>query len=113
MFHAGGRGGDRRSGRTGSALACDGGSCSVDLIDKPYNLDTGMTSRSISFENPTGEPGQGGKAASNLGPGRKGSPSRTIKPGETVDLCDIQGPGLHPAHLDDHRCASRRSCVRW
>ncbi|MCX7426373.1 MAG: DUF2961 domain-containing protein [Planctomycetia bacterium] len=66
---------------------------SVDLIDKPYNLDTGMTSRSISFENPTGEPGQGGKAASNLGPGRKGSPSRTIKPGETVDLCNIQGPG--------------------
>jgi hypothetical protein len=28
-----------------------------------------------------------------LGPGRKGAPSRRIEPGETVQLCDIQGPG--------------------
>ena len=66
---------------------------SIDLIAKPYQLDTGLTSRSISFENPTGAPGQGGKAASNLGPGRKGSPYRGINPGETVQLCDIEGPG--------------------
>ncbi len=66
----------------------------VMLIEKPYNLDTGMTSRSISFENPTGQSGQGGKDASKLGPGRKGSPSRMIKPGETVKLCDIRGPGV-------------------
>jgi len=65
----------------------------ADLIAQPYRLDTGLESRSISFENPTGEPGQGGKAASNLGPGRKGSPMRDVKPGETVQLCDIQGPG--------------------
>jgi len=65
----------------------------VDLAAQPYLLDTGLTSRSISFENPTGAPGEGGKAASNLGPGRKGAPSRQIKPGETVGLCDIQGPG--------------------
>jgi hypothetical protein len=77
----------------GSAAAIVAGDPSVDLIDKPYNLDTGMTSRSISFENPTGQPGQGGKAASPLGPGRKGSPSRKIKPGETVTLGDVQGPG--------------------
>ena len=38
-------------------------------------------------------PGEGGKAASNLGVGRKGAPCRTIKPGETVQLCDIEGPG--------------------
>jgi hypothetical protein len=76
----------------GSALAALA-DMPVDLIDKPYDLDTGMKSRSVTFENPTGEPGQGGKAASNLGPGRKGAPARTIKPGETVQLCDIKGPG--------------------
>jgi hypothetical protein len=65
----------------------------VDLIHQPYLLDTGLTSRSISFENPTGAPGEGGKAASNLGVGRKGAPAKQIAPGETVQLCDIQGPG--------------------
>ena len=65
----------------------------VMLVEKPYSLDTGMISRSISFENPTGKPGQGGQAASPLGPGRKGAPARSIKPGETVQLCDIKGPG--------------------
>jgi hypothetical protein len=63
------------------------------VIHEPYLLDNGLASRSISFENPTGAPGNGGKAASNLGVGRKGSPCRTIKPGETVELCDIEGPG--------------------
>lgn len=65
----------------------------IDLVHQPYLLDTGLLSRSISFENPTGAPGQGGKAASDLGVGRKGSPFREIKPGETVQLCDIEGPG--------------------
>ncbi|HEY5911508.1 MAG TPA: glycoside hydrolase family 172 protein [Verrucomicrobiae bacterium] len=60
---------------------------------EPYSLSTGLMSRSISFENPTGEPGAGGKAASKLGPGRKGAPARDIKAGDTVQLCDIQGPG--------------------
>jgi hypothetical protein len=46
----------------------------MSLIQQPYLLDTGLLSRSISFENPTGAPGEGGKAASNLGVGRKGSP---------------------------------------
>jgi hypothetical protein len=73
-----------------SSAAAD---ASADLITKPYDLDTGITSRSISFENPTGEPGSGGKAASPLGPTRKGSPNRWIKPGETLPLCDIAGPG--------------------
>ncbi|NIA16189.1 MAG: DUF2961 domain-containing protein [Nitrospiraceae bacterium] len=63
------------------------------LLDEPYLLDTGLRSRSISFENVTGAPGQGGQAASNLGPGRKGAPCRPFKPGETVDLADIEGPG--------------------
>src|ERR1700680_2339671 len=64
-----------------------------DLIHQPYQLDTGLVSRSISFENPTGEPGAGGQAASDLGVGRKGLAKKEIKPGETVQLCDIQGPG--------------------
>jgi hypothetical protein len=63
------------------------------VIHQPYLLDTGLISRSISFENPTGAPGEGGKAASNLGVGRKGSASRSLRPGETVQLCDIEGPG--------------------
>jgi hypothetical protein len=65
----------------------------TDCSSQPYLLDTGLESRSISFENPSGAPGEGGKSASNLGPGRKGSPSLEVKPGQTVQLCDIQGPG--------------------
>lgn len=64
-----------------------------DPLREPYLLHTGLRSRSISFENPTGAPGQGGRAASALGVGRKGSPNRSIQPGETVGLCDIEGPG--------------------
>lgn len=58
-----------------------------------YNLDTKLESRSISFENPTGEKGKGGMAESHLGVGRKGSPNKTIKSGEVITLCDIKGPG--------------------
>jgi D-arabinan exo alpha-(1,3)/(1,5)-arabinofuranosidase (non-reducing end) len=64
-----------------------------DLIHEPYRIDPKIETRSISFENPSGEPGAGGKAASNLGAGRKGAPAREIKPGETVTLCDISGRG--------------------
>jgi len=58
-----------------------------------FDLGTTLQSRSISFENSTGEPGQGGQAASKLGVGRKGFPAKSIAPGETVVLCDIEGPG--------------------
>ena len=51
-------------------------------------------SRSISFENPSGRPGGGSRAASPLGVGRKGSPARMIEPGGTVELADIDGPGV-------------------
>lgn len=70
--------------------------CSVswaDVVTEPYALDTDLVSRSISFENPAGAPGQGGQAASKLGPTRKGSPSRSVAPGQTVQLCDIEGRG--------------------
>ena len=70
--------------------------------------------RSISAENPTGEPGQGGMAtegtgaisARELGQGWKVSPSIEIVGGETVTVADITGPGaiqhiwltIHPRH---------------
>jgi hypothetical protein len=65
----------------------------ADITAEPYLLDAGLVSRSISFENPTGAPGQGGKAESKLGVGRKGSPAITLKAGQEVQLCDIEGPG--------------------
>jgi hypothetical protein len=65
----------------------------ADIVAEPYLLDAGLVSRSISFENPTGTPGQGGKTASKLGVGRKGSPAITLKAGQEVQLCDIKGPG--------------------
>jgi hypothetical protein len=64
-----------------------------DLVRKPYELSTGLESRSISFENPSGERGKGGQAASQLGVGRKGSPSWTLNPDDTIQLCDILGRG--------------------
>ena len=70
------------------------GGSAPDPLREPYQLNTGLLSRSISFENPTGAPGQGGKAASGLGIGRKGAACRDIQPGETATLCDIEGPGM-------------------
>ena len=82
-----------------------------------YDLGTGLISRSISFENPTGAPGQGGMTASNLGVGRKGFPAKGIHPGETVVLCDIEGPGTirhiwMTGGFKDHPEALRSMVVR-
>ena len=71
-------------------------SCATEEVESGgqlFDLGTTLRSRSISFENSTGEPGQGGQAASELGVGRKGFPAKNIVPGETVVLCDIEGPG--------------------
>ena len=86
---------------------------SAGSMPPPYVLDTGLLARSISFENPTGEAGAGGKAASNLGPGRKGAPARDIKPGETVQLCDINGPGVirHIWMTTEGAPVVQRACV--
>lgn len=48
-----------------------------------------LDSRSVSFENPTGERGAGGGA----GGGRKGAPNRELDAGERVTLADLRGPG--------------------
>jgi len=83
------------------------------VLQEPYQLDTGLESRSISFENPTGARGAGGQAASKLGAGRKGAPARDIQPGETVQLCDIQGAGTirHIWMTTSGDPAVQRECV--
>lgn len=56
---------------------------------------TGGKSRAVNAENPHGEKGKGGMAASRLGPSRKGAPCLPeIKPGETAVLMDLAGPGV-------------------
>ena len=55
---------------------------------------TGGRSRAVNAENPRGEKGGGGKAASHLGPSRKGSPCLRLPMGNTVVLADIDGPGV-------------------
>ena len=64
------------------------------IVGEIYDVGTPLESRSVSFENLTGDKGAGGKAASPLGVGRKGSPARHFMPGETIVLCDIDGPGV-------------------
>ncbi len=46
----------------------------------------GDRSRSLSAENPNGAVGAGGKSASMLGPGRKGTPCITLPSGETTTI---------------------------
>ncbi len=55
-----------------------------------YELPAGVETRWYSFENPTGQPGNGGQANE----GRKGAATRPVASGETVVLADIQGPGV-------------------
>jgi len=70
---------------------------------------SGGKTRSISAENPTGEPGKGGmavpnpseakpaasaRAADDLGQGWKVRPFLRVNAGETVTLMDVKGPGI-------------------
>jgi len=66
---------------------------SIDVSREPYRLDVGLVSRSITAENPEGKKGLGGRAASPLGEGRKGSPTIPVPPGDTAELAEIEGPG--------------------
>lgn len=58
-----------------------------------YDIPHGLRSFAVNFENPTGQAGAGGTAASPLGVGRKGDPVRHIEDGEAVTLMDIEGNG--------------------
>jgi hypothetical protein len=58
------------------------------------NANPQLRSRSINAENPTGESGAGARAASPLGPGRKGSAFLPLAAGETLTLAEIDGPGV-------------------
>lgn len=100
-------------GLLGSVGVFRGVAAAPDLVAEPFALDTGLVSRSISFENPTGDPGVGGKAASRLGEGRKGAPAREIRPGESVTLCDVSGPGTirHIWMTTSADPAVQRECV--
>jgi Protein of unknown function (DUF2961) len=70
-------------------------------LDHLWRLSDART-RSISPENFSGEPGQGGRAVSgtgahaarDLGPGWKISPAVLVGPGDTFTLADIQGSGV-------------------
>jgi hypothetical protein len=76
-------------------LTICGTACSYDdPTERPYLVNTPIETRSISFENPTGEKGKGGMAASKIGVGRKGAALKNLNPGQTVTLCDIEGPGV-------------------
>ena len=78
-------------------------------------------SRSINAENPHGEKGAGCKTAGPLGEGRKGCASyRDFKPGTTITLAEIEGPGIinhiwmtvRPKTSDAHRYVLRNLILR-
>src|SRR5260370_21016464 len=55
-----------------------------------FELPRGVETRWYSFENPTGQQGNGGRANQD----RKGGPPKFIHPAEPVELADIPGPGV-------------------
>jgi len=60
-----------------------------EAILNPCFVDEVIDSRSVSFENPTGERGAGGMSHG----GRKGNAGQSISPGEKIVLAAIEGPG--------------------
>ena len=68
-------------------------------------------SRAINAENPHGEKGKGGMAASHLGPSRKGSPClNDIEPGATVTLAEMEGCLLYTSLCCEIKCIICRCC---
>ncbi len=60
------------------------------IFNDPSFIDLTLDSRSVSFENPSGDRGSGGKSHG----GRKGSPNKFLNPGEKVVLANLKGPGV-------------------
>ena len=73
------------------------------IIQQPYLLNSGLLSRSISFENPTAAPGNGGKAASELGVGRKGAALPDDQAGRDRAALRHRGARHDPSPVDHHR----------
>lgn len=59
------------------------------IYNDPSFIDLSLDSKSVSFENPSGNRGGGGKTYG----GRKGSPNKMLEPGEKILLADLNGPG--------------------
>jgi hypothetical protein len=55
-----------------------------------FELPKGVETRWYSFENPDGRRGEGGMTQA----GRKGAANKTVKPGETIVLAAVPGPGI-------------------
>jgi len=103
----------------GAAPSCSTGEGNNEDAEGEALFDLGqqVRSRSVSFENPTGEPGEGGQSASKLGVGRKGFPAKNIAAGESVVLCDIEGTGTirhiwMTGGFKDHTPALRSMVIR-
>ena len=96
--------GVRRRRVTGMACAHQ-----ADVIHEPYLLDTGLVSRSISFENPTGarRGRQGGQQSGRRPQGGPGDRSQGRAGGSALRH---RRSRHDPAHLDDDREAIRRIC---
>ena len=62
--------------QTDAAYAMKGTNMTLESLTKIRH----ESSRAVNAENPTGEPGKGGIAASELGPSRKGSPCYVTYP---------------------------------
>jgi hypothetical protein len=59
-------------------------------LDGISRIDTGLDSRAACFENPRGDRGAGGQAAS----GRKGAAAGIVDPGGRLALVEATGPGI-------------------
>jgi hypothetical protein len=58
------------------------------------SVPSGVRSRSINAENPSGAAGAAATTASALGPGRKGRAYLPLPAGESLVLADVDGPGV-------------------
>lgn len=76
-------------GRAELATDKKGGPGALGNVLDPAHIDPSLDSRAVTFENPTGARGAGGRAHG----GRKGAPNRRLQPGERVVLADLEGPG--------------------